>query len=82
MGSALPENTLRHLMGHLSSATPKRAWSAETLREWRGQMGWTQARAAQELDITRESYNRMENGSPIDKRTAMACMGIATGLTN
>jgi len=47
------------------------------LAMWRSDMGWTQARAAEALGMSRRAYGFMENDrTPLTERTALACLYI------
>lgn len=51
------------------------------LRAWRTHMGWSQAQAAEKMEITQQVYSRHERGEvKIDRRTALACAALAAGL--
>ena len=58
------------------------------LAAWRGHMAYTQRQAAAALGITLATYQRLERGAEwtdgaavtIDRRTALACAAIASGL--
>lgn len=44
------------------------------LRAWRMRLGWTQAAAARQLDMTPQHYRKLEGGkSPIERRTILSC---------
>ena len=59
------------------------------LAAWRQHMGYTQRAAAAALGVTLATYQRLERGAEwtcgaavtIDRRTALACAALATGLT-
>lgn len=49
--------------------------TAEDFKLWRQRLNWTQARAADELGITRVAVAKIESGeNPAQRRTALACM--------
>lgn len=56
-------------------------WTQEDLKAWRSAQGWTQAKAAEELGISRESLINLEKGKyPIDRRTMLACLALTGHL--
>lgn len=60
-----------------------------TMLEWREQMGWTQAQAAEALGISVPTYQRHEMGKNLqtgqavepDLRTRLACAALLAGLS-
>jgi DNA-binding XRE family transcriptional regulator len=54
------------------------------LKDWRESLNWSQGQAANELGITRSTYQRLERGIDwktgkpviIDRRTELACQMI------
>lgn len=51
------------------------------LRAWQASMGLTQTQAAAALGITHAAYSALVCGrSGIDRRTALACAALASGL--
>ncbi|MGY3943750.1 helix-turn-helix transcriptional regulator [Aeromonas tecta] len=52
--------------------------SAEELRDFRRVLGWSQQRMADELDVARNTVNRMEQGHmAIERRTALSVRYLA-----
>lgn len=52
--------------------------TAEQLRDFRRVLGWSQQRMADELDVARNTVNRMEQGHmAIERRTALAVRYLA-----
>jgi len=47
-------------------------------RQWRLGMGWTQKRAAIELDVSERALVGYENGARISRVVALACAMLAT----
>jgi len=58
--------------------------TAEELKLWRQRMGWIQQKAADELGVTKTTYQALERGTSfatgkpvkIDKRTILACTAL------
>lgn len=51
------------------------------LRAWQARMGYTYDTAAEALGISRSGFAKLLAGAhPIDKRTALACAAIASGI--